>query len=181
VIKVYDGDTLTLQNKSRVRLVGIDTPEINPKPQPFAQEAKQFLSDSCLGKDIYLSYEPGGDKTDHYGRIVAWVWVRVPTAEGGYLNVNEGLVAEGLASFYNPGTSAHQNQNKMLALQKAARLRKAGKWVDFQDSQVLKTRNGRCYHCDRGCTHLKRSKNLIPIKQSEALDKGLSACRGCHE
>jgi len=177
VIKVYDGDTLTLQTNDRVRLIGIDTPEIK-ESQPFAKEAKEFLSDQVLGQDIFLSFEANGDKKDRYGRLVAWVFVK----EGErYLNLNEGLVAAGLASVYNPGSKPLHNQREMLAMQKVARESKGGKWIDFNDGEVLKTRNGRCFHRHRGCTHLSKSRNLITIMQSDALDKGLSACRGCYE
>eukprot|EP00979_Chaetoceros_neogracilis_P016862 scaffold10038_cov267-Chaetoceros_neogracile.AAC.10 len=177
VIKVYDGDTLTLRNNDRVRLIGIDTPEIKPS-QPFAKEAKKFLSDKVLGQEIFLSFETDGDKKDHYGRWVAWIFVK----EGDkFLNLNEGLVAAGFASVYNPGKNKLHNQREMITMQKVARESKGGKWIDFSDSEVLKTRNGRCFHRHRGCTHLSKSRNLITIMQSDALDNGLSACRGCYE
>jgi len=177
VIKVYDGDTLTLANNDRVRLIGIDTPEIK-QSQPFAKEAKEYLANNVLDQDIFLTFETKGDKKDHYGRWVAWIFVK---KGDGYLNLNEGLVAAGLASVYNPGSTTLHNHNEMLSMQKNARESKLGKWIDFRDNEVLKTRNGRCFHRHRGCTHLSKSKNLITIKQSYALDNGLSACRGCYE
>ena len=42
-VKVYDWDTLTLDSGDRVRLIGIDAPEIKEN-QPYAQEAKMFVS-----------------------------------------------------------------------------------------------------------------------------------------
>ena len=44
VRNVYDGDTLTLTDERRVRLLGIDTPEIKEK-QPYAEEAKAYTKD----------------------------------------------------------------------------------------------------------------------------------------
>mmetsp|Transcript_4424 Transcript_4424/g.8527 ORF Transcript_4424/g.8527 Transcript_4424/m.8527 type:complete len:237 (-) Transcript_4424:53-763(-) len=176
VMKVYDGDTLTLENNKRVRLVGIDTPEIK-ESQPFSEEAKQFLSDSCLQKEIFLSFEDANDNHDHYERLVGWIWIEI--SSNSFLNVNEALVALGLANFYNPGKSPLHNQSKMLSMQKYARENKSGKWRDFKDSVVLKTRNGRCYHANRQCSHLSKSRNLTTISESEALDSGLSACRSC--
>ncbi len=189
VTKVYDGDTITLRSNDgnrppRLRLISIDTPEINEK-QPFAEEAKQYTHDKCYNKDIYLSYEPGGDKTDRYNRLIAWIWVTVKDKKGksiGYLNVNEALIAHGLASFYNPSSKTKlQNHDKMLSLQKRARENRRGMWIDFQDGVAIKTRNGRCYHRSRDCKFLKRSKNVLTVRISEALDCGLSPCRGCHE
>lgn len=186
VTKVYDGDTLTLRSKSngpnssrqRVRLIGIDTPEIKER-QPFAEEAKKFTLDSCENKNIYLSFEPNGDRKDRYGRLVAWIWLR--GNGGGYLNVNEALVAKGLASVYFYGPGKLQNRDKMIALQRSARKQKIGKWADFVDGSVLKTPNGQRYHCTRDCTHLQRSNKLLPLKASVALDLGLSPCRGCYK
>jgi len=186
VTKVYDGDTLTLRSKSngpnssrqRVRLIGIDAPEIK-ECQPFAEEAKKFTLDSCENMNIYLSFEPNGDKKDRYGRLVAWIWLKVNG--GGYLNVNEALVAKGLASVYFYGPGKLQNRDKMISLQRSARKQKIGKWADFIDGSVLKTPNGQRYHCTRDCTHLQRSNKLISLKASVALDIGLSPCRGCHK
>lgn len=174
VIKVYDGDTLTLEDKKRVRLLGIDTPEIKPK-QPYAEDAKELLTNYCLDQSVYFSYE--GDKTDRYGRILAWVWVK---RDGGYLNINEEQVASGFATIYNPGKIAFKNQNQLFAYQKSAREKRYGQFAEFTNSKVLKTKNGRCYHRDKSCTYLTKSKHLIPILKSDALDKGLSPCRGCY-
>ena len=44
VRNVYDGDTLTLKDERRVRLLGIDTPEIKEN-QPYAEEAKAYTKD----------------------------------------------------------------------------------------------------------------------------------------
>ena len=110
VIKVYDGDTVTLHDKRRVRFLGIDTPELDVS-QPYAAEAKQYTTEKCLGKDVYLSFEPGSEKFDRYGRLLAWIWV----GEGvGYLNVNEALVSQGYASVYTPGNKKLQNYDKLL-------------------------------------------------------------------
>ena len=83
VIKVYDGDTITIANKLpikdspiyrfSVRLNGIDTPEIKSKHEAekkLAKEAKQFLSDIILGNIIELR----DVKTEKYGRILATVY-----------------------------------------------------------------------------------------------------------
>lgn len=173
--KVYDGDTLTLQNGEKVRLIGIDAPEIAEK-QPFAVEAKMFISDLCENQTIHVSFEPGQDEKDRFGRNVGWIWVRV---KNGYLNVNEALIAKGFASVYFYQKTELQNGSKMIALQKAARELKKGKWSQFVDLTVYKTRNGSAFHRSRHCSHLARSKNLQTISTSVGLDLGLSACRAC--
>jgi len=101
VRNVYDGDTLTLVDERRVRLLGIDTPEIKEN-QPYAQEAKAYTTDRCHKKDIWISYELSGEKEDHYGRLLCFVWVRSDDGNG-YLCINEGIVEAGFANAYHPG------------------------------------------------------------------------------
>ena len=174
VVKVYDGDTVTLQDKRRVRFLGIDTPELAER-QPFAEEAKKYTADMCLGKDVFVSFEPGSDRMDRYGRMLAWIWVGHGV---GYLNLNEALVAKGYATVYTPGRKKLQNYAKLLRLQSKAKQNKVGKWRDFRDFEVFKTRHGKAYH-KHNCKHLAKSKNLARLRASDAIDQGLYACRTC--
>lgn len=175
VRNVYDGDTLTLVDERRVRFLGIDTPELKQK-QPFAQEAKAYTKNLCDKQEIWISYEPGHEKKDHYGRLLCFVWV----SQGqGYLCVNEGIVREGLGTSYTPRKDAKlHNWDKLIALQNQARAAKRGLWSTFKDFLVYKTANGSAYH-KKDCSHLSRSKNLIQLKASEALTQGLHPCRTC--
>lgn len=175
VRNVYDGDTLTLVDQRRVRFLGIDTPEIKEK-QPYSQEAKAYTKNLCSG-DIWISHEPGQDKEDHYGRLLAFVWVKHDG--GGYLCVNEGIVAAGYANAYIPNKNSKlHNWDKFLALQSEARNAKRGIWSTFQDFLVVKTANGSAYH-KRSCEHLSNVRNLYEMKASEASAQGLHPCRTC--
>jgi len=172
VRNVYDGDTLTLVDERRVRFLGIDTPEIKEK-QPYAQESKAYTKERC-SNNIWLSYD--GDREDHYGRLLAFVWVKV---DDGYLCVNEGIVNAGLATVYAPSNKSKlHNWDKLIALQKDARENKRGIWSTFEDPTVYKTANGSAYH-KRDCEHLSSVKNLTELKASEAADAGLHPCRTC--
>jgi endonuclease YncB( thermonuclease family) len=176
VRNVYDGDTLTLTDERRVRFLGIDTPEIKEK-QPFAQEAKAYTKDRCpKQQDIWISYEPGQEKQDHYGRLLCFVWVEQGS---GYLCLNEGIVQAGLANAYIPNKNSKlHNWTKFLELQNQARSAKRGIWSTFQDVTVYKTVNGSAYH-KRSCEHLANVKNLTELSASEASAQGLHPCRTC--
>jgi micrococcal nuclease len=177
VRNVYDGDTLTLTDERRVRLLGIDTPEIKEK-QPYAEEAKAYTKDRCNKKDIWLSFEPRGDKEDHYGRLLAFVWVE----QGGqYLCINEGIVEAGYARAYHPGKGNKlHNWDLMVELQSEAKKARRGVWENFEDIEVVKTANGSAYH-KRSCENLSNIRNLTAMKASEAISKGLHPCRTCFE
>lgn len=93
VTKVVDGDTLVVGD-NRVRLVGINTPELYPKPEPNALEAKQFIENLCPpGKEVGLDIDDLEPK-DKYGRILAIVYVNV---EGSWINLNAELLRRGYA------------------------------------------------------------------------------------
>ena len=106
VIKVYDGDTITIAAKLpykasplyrfSVRLNGIDTPELktnNPVEKRVAILARDALAEKILNKKITLT----DVKTEKYGRILA-----VVHCNG--LNMNEWLIQERFAVEYDGGT-----------------------------------------------------------------------------
>src|SRR5262245_4939835 len=73
---VLDGDTIDVQGSGRVRLIGIDAPEIGSgfdTPAPFAMEAKNRLADLVAHRWIRLEYE--GAARDAYNRRLAYVWL----------------------------------------------------------------------------------------------------------
>ena len=173
---VYDGDTLTLdEDGSKVRLLGIDTPEVREK-QPFALEAKEYTKKYCHGKDIWLTFmETDGAKNeknkDHYGRLLAFIWVPLsennnnnnknngaskrgkrPRQSSPHMNcqwlcINEGLIASGLARAYSPSrTKKVHNHDKLLALQKLARQHKRGQWKEYVDYEAIVTPSGSAFH-----------------------------------
>lgn len=185
VRNVYDGDTLTLTDERRVRFLGVDTPEVKEN-QPFAQEAKAYTKQVICGSnqhpDIWLTYEPGQPKEDHYGRLLAFVWVKDESGHGGYLCVNEGIIHAGYATAYTPNANAKMhNWDKFIALQTDARAAKRGMWSNSSkddDKTVYKTANGSAFH-QRNCEHLAEIRNLTELKVSDALSRGLHPCRTC--
>lgn len=85
VDKVIDGDTFTLTNGQKVRLIGINAPE---KGQPMADEAKTKLESLIAGKSVDLQSDV--DPSDQYGRLLSYVYV-------GDTFVNAELVKSGLS------------------------------------------------------------------------------------
>lgn len=79
IASVYDGDTLRLVGGEKVRVIGINTPELARKgraAQPLAEQAKQlteqFLDKQRRGKQLYI--QRGIDTKDDYGRSLAHVY-----------------------------------------------------------------------------------------------------------
>lgn len=91
VIKVIDGDTIILEDGSRVRLIGIDTPEIGDashQPECYARRAADLARSLVEGKVVRLEKDTS-DK-DKYNRFLRYVWI-------GDTMVNNYLVQNGFA------------------------------------------------------------------------------------
>ena len=95
VARVIDGDTLLLSNGERVRLIGVDTPELHHPLKPvqyFAREASEFTRKMVEGKRVRLEYEPR--KRDKYGRLLAYVYLE----DGTFLNAE--IIKQGYGFAY---------------------------------------------------------------------------------
>ena len=116
VVKIADGDTLTvLANKRhiRVRLAGIDAPEYN---QAFGKQSRKSLAQLCARKDAQV-VERGKDVYGHTLGVVTCATVEA----------NSEQVRRGMAwafKLYVPMGSA------LYELETYARLRKIGLWAD---------------------------------------------------
>lgn len=121
VTYVIDGDTIEIDTGERVRLIGINAPEIsyNEKPSDcFSQEAKQKLSMLVDSKMIQLERDVTNE--DKYERLLRYVWID-------NLLVNETLVLEGYAvvDVFQPDTAYVQ---RLYRAQHFARIKKKGLW-----------------------------------------------------
>lgn len=81
VVSVTDGDTIRVVLQGReepVRLIGIDTPELRPRPAPFARQAHSHLRELLSRRRVWLEFD--ATERDRYGRMLAYVWLKPPGA-----------------------------------------------------------------------------------------------------
>jgi micrococcal nuclease len=112
VSRISDGDTVTVTfaggAESKVRLIGIDTPETkrpNTPIQCFGPEATRFIA-ALIPVGTALRIERDVEATDRYGRLLAYVY----RASDG-LFVNRALVEYGFANLLTyPPNVAHVDQ-----------------------------------------------------------------------
>lgn len=74
VRKVHDGDTLILRDGRKVRLIGIDTPELaraHQPAQPYARRAREQLAKLVRGSNNQIQLQYGTDSHDKYQRLLA--------------------------------------------------------------------------------------------------------------
>ena len=97
VTGVYDGDTITVtidcgfglrMEKQKIRLFGIDTPEMRGDEKVEGKHVRDILREKILSKDIVLKTIK--DKKGKYGRYLGVVYVE-------NVNMNEWLVQNGHA------------------------------------------------------------------------------------
>ena len=132
VTHVVDGDTLHIdipdakRSTTRVRLWGIDTPELaNPQQErleePFARESAERARQLAQGKRVRLHLEPHSLR-GRYGRLLAYVELPDGTL------LNERLVAEGWARADT--RFSHRWSDRFSLLQLQAQRDQIGMWAE---------------------------------------------------
>lgn len=105
VVKVVDGDTVdvlvdlgfSITTKQRIRLYGINTPELNSKDELLrnrASDAAKLIATLCFGVECTIKTYSAKDK---WGRYLADLYI---TEAGNTLSVGQLLVEKSLAEPY---------------------------------------------------------------------------------
>ena len=74
VTKVSDGDTIWLSQVGKVRLIGIDTPEVFGHVDCYGPASSAFAK-RVLRIGLRVRYRVGRESHDRYGRTLAYVWL----------------------------------------------------------------------------------------------------------
>ena len=82
VIKHTDGDTLWLSGIGKVRLIGVDTPEVYGGTECYGRQASAFV-ERLLPLGSTVTYRLGTEQRDRYGRALAYVYLE----NGRFLNL----------------------------------------------------------------------------------------------
>lgn len=99
VESIYDGDTITciidlgfeIKVKKKIRLLGINTPELRGEEKEIGKKVRDYLRSLILHKEIIL--ETQKDMTGKYGRYLAYVYHN-------NININNHLLELGYAKEY---------------------------------------------------------------------------------
>lgn len=121
--RVLDGDTFDCADGQRVRLLGIDAPEVarGDKPaQPWSEQSKQILKQLIDGDQVQLKSGPSA--VDRYGRTLAWVY----TQDGRLVNAE--LLRQGAARLLPDYGLPPELEPLLRAAESEARVRRAGLW-----------------------------------------------------
>lgn len=137
VARVIDGDTLDIDvrdgqsERTRIRLLGIDAPEIHSDQSPpmfFGPQASRCARESALDKSVVVYLDALNPTRGKYGRLLAYV--QLP--DGRFLN--EILLSEGCA--YADRRFRHSFFNKYQQLETRASSRRKGLWQDVTQERL---------------------------------------------
>lgn len=90
---VHDGDTLILDNDRKIRIIGINTPELAHDGKPaeaLGIRARNRLRQLVFASDNQVRLQYGAERKDRYGRYLANLW------DTRRQNLTEALLREGL-------------------------------------------------------------------------------------
>jgi len=128
VERVVDGDTLLLTDRARVRLMGVDTPEVferggtgqrKGEPDRWGPEASAFTKKFVGDGQVRLQFDK--ERKDQYGRFLAYVWV-------GDRMLNEELLREGLARHTPQYRFSESMKKRFRKAEEDARIHRRGLW-----------------------------------------------------
>lgn len=175
---IHDGDTVWLKDKRKVRLIGIDTPELARQTkkrfqaeQPFGAEARDYAREliAKLGANVKLM--PGNEATDKYGRHL----FHIQLSDGSLLQTR--LLQAGLATAFT--TPPNQTLGRCYQRQEtAARQQQKGIWshpkYQIQLASTLTTKdNG--FHIIKGkIRHIGESKKAFWLNFKSPLSARIS-------
>ena len=124
-VEIIDGDTFRLVTGEKVRLIGIDAPELS---QPGGELSREYLAHLLLGNPITL--EKGSEDRDKYNRLLRFVYIND-------LCINEEMIRQGYAEARY--LSENPIRDYYLHLEIQAEAAKAGLWSDniFQSRSCI--------------------------------------------
>lgn len=141
VVRVIDGDTMDVEfangSTERVRLLGVDTPEVYTAVSPdewegvpdtpegracletWGDRASQFATEELAGKTVTLIIDPESDVRGSYGRLLAYLAYDDTT-------FNHRLLETGHARMYD---SQFSKRDEFAAIERAAMDDDTGAWT----------------------------------------------------
>lgn len=137
VTRVIDGDTFETESGDKVRLIGINAPEISDL---FGQESKQYLLGLIENKTIELQTDKRTNDRDVYQRLLRYVIL-----DG--IDINKKMVSDGFAFAYLKYHFSRKNDCQQA--QKQARETNKGIWGDNKKETLINEQEKKNHHFTR--------------------------------
>lgn len=116
---VSDGDSLIIASGERVRMIGIDAPELIDS---FGRESKEHLASLIRGKTVTLERDALNDDRDIHGRLLRFV-----NLNG--VDINKQMIVDGYARAFLRYPFAGERRDAYRESEAAARAGRRGIWA----------------------------------------------------
>ena len=124
VERVVDGDTIELEDGTRVRYLLVNTPENTTSQECYGPEATAFNRMLVQGQKVKLRYDAVCN--DKYGRLLAYVSV-------GDVDVNASLVQNGYACVLRIPPNGEAEIDEYREFENEAQSSRAGLWGSCEE------------------------------------------------
>lgn len=163
VTAVFDGDTIRVKFKNgvqkKVRLIGIDAPELNDSKNQvafLAYMAKRFTFYHLYKEEVILTYD--WQIEDKYGRLLAYVLK-------GKTLFNEFILREGFASVFLYFPFKKEYQKKFKVAEELARKEGKGFWRmgDFERIKAVDAKHhlGKLVAVEYKCNSIETKRGFV--------------------
>lgn len=192
VERVIDGDTIELSTGERVRLIGIDTPEVYESNKlhrdaertgrdiktikALGKRASEYTNKWLDGKQVRIEFDQNNEYIGHkdkYGRLLAYVYLPDDTL------FNSQIIKDGYANAYTSFPFKYMDEFRKL--EREARENNRGLWADVEDGVYVASRNTGIFH-KPSCKWAKMidQKNKMEFSsRDEAVSEGYRPCKVC--
>jgi micrococcal nuclease len=122
VLRVIDGDTVLLADQTRVRLIGINAPELERDGRPaeaWSQESKDWLRRQLEDETVRLEFDI--ERFDQYDRTLAYVYL-------GETLINEEVIRQGFSRAETRYPFSDRMKRKFRRAEELARADRRGIW-----------------------------------------------------
>lgn len=171
--RIVDGDTFVTSSGQKVRMIGMNTPEVFGEAQYYGQEASDFSKQQLENKTVYL-FKDVSD-TDKYDRLLRFVFIKDDP-----IMFNETLIVEGYANTMSLPPDVLYTKRFSL-LKSEAQDSQVGLWgkqdkIKSCSNPKIKgninSRNEKIYHVPGGKSYNETKAEMMFCSDQEAVASG---------
>lgn len=171
--RIVDGDTYETSSGHKVRMIGVNTPEVFGEAQYYSREASNFSKKRLENQTVYLLRDVSD--TDKYGRLLRYLFIQNDS-----VMFNETLLIEGYANTMTIPPDVMFSK-KFVLLERQARENRKGLWRQPEKAQAcanpeikgnINSRNEKIYHMPGDRYYDKTIAEKMLCSETEAMSAG---------
>lgn len=179
ITRIVDGDTYVTDSGDKIRLIGVNTPEISGKAQYYGREATEFSKKLLDNQTVYMFRDVSN--TDKYGRLLRYLFI-----QNDPVMFNETLLKEGYANTMTIPPNV-MFADKFVKLERESRLNNKGLWKENENPSVdqqkatctqpkikgnINSRNEKIFHVPGGRNYEATKAEEMFCSEEEAIAAG---------